>query len=527
MGVDRRVTAWIAIGIRWPFQHRTPAWQVLAIIALLAGSVILDALARPRRRKGMALRSAAGTCLLWLLTALPFGLFLAISGNWAASAGLALALVGLFTMISNAKRAMLGEALVFSDLALLGAVFRHPQFYFSALTRVQKALLAMAAPVVPLLLWAVFVAEWRSHLIGLAIMAGSSALLAGALRLQPWAGMARVPDSESDVQRHGLIATVFLYWMRWCKSADPAPLLPLPGKPQSDELAILIQCESFGDPAELFGETAPLLPGLEAARAVAWSQGRLHVHGFGAYTMRTEYGVLFGRSEEQLGFRRFDPFLTATGEASYALPARLKAAGWRSIFVHPHDMRFYNRSEIMAAGGFAELVGEDSFAPPSAGEGRYVTDAAMADEILKIAKGVQGATLIYAVTIENHGPWKADTTGDNLVGEYLRLLGNSDAMLGRLADGLAALQRPATLVFFGDHRPSIPGVCEPDVSGAAGDRHTPFVVLRFGRDGRPIVGEEGDLDLTPAQLHHHILDILRSSASRCHRAHQTIADGAG
>jgi phosphoglycerol transferase MdoB-like AlkP superfamily enzyme len=139
---------------------------------------------------------------------------------------------------------------------------------------------------------------------------------------------------------------------------------PLPASPRAapatpPELVVVIQCESFADPRDLFGARGEALPALEAARTAAFQWGNLEVSGFGAYTMRTEYGVLFGREEEALGFRRYDPFLTALGEASYALPARLP--GWHARFVHPHDMRFYGRDAIMPAGGFAELVGEEHF----------------------------------------------------------------------------------------------------------------------------------------------------------------------
>ncbi len=281
------------------------------------------------------------------------------------------------------------------------------------------------------------------------------------------------------------------------------PLDPLRGDPRPDGVAVVIQCESFADPAELFGDPALALPGLTAARANAWQWGDLLVGGFGAYTMRTEYGVLFGRSEAELGFRRFDPFLTALGEATFALPNRL--AGWRSVFVHPHDMRFYNRDQIMRAGGFAELVGEDRFNPPGADEGRYVTDAAMADKIADLVWTSDQPTLIYAVTIENHGPWEVDTGNlpDDLKQGYLRLVRNSDAMLTRLLADLASLRRPATLVFFGDHRPSIPGFSVP-----GGARHTPYVIVRLDAEGRCVRGEGTRADLTPAQLHHAILGLL-------------------
>lgn len=446
----------------------------------------------------------AGLGLLWLLALVPFGMFLAISGNVPASTGLALALIGLFTMISNAKRAMLGEALVFSDLALLGAVFRHPQFYFSALTKAQKTLLALACPVVPGLLWWVFVGDPRGHLAGVAVLVVSVMALRLTVKLPQWSRLAPVPDADGDVLRHGLIPAVFLHWLRWRSSNDPAPAANDVGRAaQPDELAIVIQCESFADPVALFGGSTPALPGLEAARASAWASGALMVSGFGAYTMRTEYGVLFGRSEGQLGFRRFDPFLTATREASFALPQRLKPSGWRSIFVHPHDMRFYNREAIMTAGGFAELVGEERFAPPAPGEGRYVTDAAMAAEILSLAKAATQPTLIYAVTIENHGPWKPSSQDGDLRSGYLRLVQKGDAMLDALHTALQAMKRPATLVFFGDHRPSIPGISNPD-----GARDTPYVVLRYDREGRVVGGDTAARNLEPAGLHHLILDAL-------------------
>ncbi|OYX92440.1 MAG: hypothetical protein B7Y74_12105, partial [Novosphingobium sp. 35-62-5] len=211
----------------------------------MAGSLILDALARPRSRAFFQMRSVAGIWLLWVLTSVPLALFLAISGNLPVSAGLALALVGLFTMVSNAKRAMLGEALVFSDLALLGAVFRHPQFYFSALTKGQKALLALACPIVPGLLWRVFVHDLYAHLSGLALLAAGLLLLRLAIRMPPWSRLAPVPDAEADVVRHGLIATVFLHWQRWRASDDPVPINAEIGRvPEPDELAIVIQCES-------------------------------------------------------------------------------------------------------------------------------------------------------------------------------------------------------------------------------------------------------------------------------------------
>lgn len=477
---------------------------MFAVFALMLGSLILTSCAQPRVRFFPPAYSLAGVVLLWLLAAIPTGFFLAISGNTPVSVGLALGLVGLFTMVSNAKRAMLGEALVFSDLALLRAVFRHPQFYFSALTKGQKAILVLACPAVPALLWGVFVADAHAHLAGAAVLVSVALILRMAIASRPWTELAQEPDAEADVLRHGLIPTIFMHWVRWRASLNPVAPKVLAGRmPERDELAIIIQCESFSDPVALFGDASLTLPGLEAARAKAWASGALQVSGFGAYTMRTEYGVLFGRSEQELGFRRFDPFLTAMQEIGFALPAKLQRAGWRSLFVHPHDMRFYNREAIMPAAGFAEIVGEDRFPPPPPAAGRYVTDAAIAAEILSLAQVAAMPTLIYGVTIENHGPWGAPSQVGGLRENYLRLLRNSDAMLATLHTALKELKRPATLVFFGDHCPSIPGVTTPH-----GMRDTPFVVLRFDRNGQEIQESGEAIKHTPAGLHHLVLQLL-------------------
>jgi len=478
----------------------------LTFAATLLGAGLLDALVRPGTgacSEGRGLRSGAGLWLLACITAALYGGFLAICGNAVVGMLLTATVQAFLVFASNAKCAMLGEPLLFSDLALIRAVFRHPQFYLSAVAVWQRVgAVIVTAVLLGLIAW-FSVAKVESHVGGLVLMGAGLGALALSLRLSPWRSLARDPSAHADTCRLGLLPTLLLYWLRWRAQCDPAPCPQT--IPQSaanpPEIIVVIQCESFGDPVEMFGDPALALPGLVSARESALQWGNLNVSGFGAYTMRTEYGVLFGRGEDVLEFRRYDPFLTATRDSSYALPARLAAQGdgYRSLFVHPHDMRFYGRERIMPAAGFAELVGEDRFAPPGPGEGRYVTDAAMADEIIALAQMASQPTLLYAVTIENHGPWETAYGIDRIDG-YMRLARKSDAMLCSLTERLGALGRSVLLVFFGDHRPSIPGAIAP-----GGDRHTPYVMVRIDTDGRAIPGDNRRVDLTPAGLHHAIL----------------------
>lgn len=480
--------------------------DVIFFIGMLLASVWLDARVRPRPAR---FRDAAGLLVLLLTMTGLFGLGLAVSGNSPVAALLAIALFALLAVASNAKRAMLGEPLVFSDLALIVAVVRHPRFYFTAIS-MRERWLAMIAVVLALgTLIALFSPAATPHLWGIALLLGAGGGVLALVRGTWFAAIATAPALDADLRRYGLIATLLLYWQRWRETSDPAPAAPIAAPDPSHcapQLIVIVQCESFADPVELTGDPARALPALDRSRQAAWQYGELEVSGFGAYTMRTEYGVLFGRDEAALGFRRYDPFLTAHGEKSHALSARLKAAGYHGCFAHPHDLRFYGRDRLMPAIGFDQLIGVDDFAPVPAGGGRYVDDQALGRALSTLIDASSGPSLFYAVTMENHGPWDKDREPGKEIGleAYLRHLQSSDAMLEGLCDRLAADERPALLVFFGDHRPSIPGILEP-----GGARHTPYVMLRFDGAGHTIPGK-GRVDLTPAQLHHAVLAAVAS-----------------
>jgi hypothetical protein len=492
------------------------AIDLITFLVMLACSSLLEAGVQPRMAGG---RDWKGRLLHVILVAGLFGFFLAISGNVQVAAVFAVVWVAVLTIASIAKRPMLGEPLVFSDVVLIVTIFRHPQFYFTALSTWQRCVLVLAAAGALFALTALFVASMTAHLAGIGLLVLSAGAFWFLVKSRAGARLACVPDVEGDVARYGLLATLVLYWLRWYETPDPPPLpaVALANPPaggsaaRPPELIVIVQCESFADPATLVDEPKHELSGLALARAQAWQWGRLQVENFGAYTMRTEFGVLFGRSQEALGFRRYDPFLTAKGEASYALPARLGPLGYRCQFVHPHDLRFYGRDQLMPAIGFDQLVGEDCFGAALPGF-RYVDDRTLGAALGDLVEQASGPTLIYAVTMENHGPWISDQPGESRGGldRYLHHVRNSDAMLSELAERLSSTGKSALLVFFGDHRPSIPGVTTPD-----GGRDTPYVIVRFSAEGRALGGLSEPVDLTPDELHHAIFEcILAEGADR-------------
>ncbi len=483
------------------------AFDAALFLCAAFGVVAIDWRARPR-----GVRGAAGLTVLLPTLLLGFALTLLVTGSAAAGAVVILATAAFLVLGSNAKFRMLGEPVCFSDAASLRMMMRHPGFYTAALSARARLAGVVAVLAVVAGLAAATNARPMPRLVavGLAVLAAAS--LRAALRRADARGIMVRPDLEADVARWGVIPTLVRYTQCWRQSADPPAPPALEPAPDPPTLVVVVQCESFVDPTAVPGLNAHIghvdLPGLARARRLALRHGALAVSGFGAYTMRTEYGVLFGRAEDELGFRRHDPYLTAGAERAHALPTRLAGLGYHSTFLHPYALEFYDRARLMPAIGFDTVLGPEAFGPAPARVGPYVADLSVVERIADALRDRAGPHFIYAVTMENHGPHDANRLPwcATPALAWAHHLGNADRMLDRLIDLLLAETRPSLLVFLGDHRPSIPGAIEP-----AGGRDTPYVAIRFdGHGGTCAPGEHAAC--TPAELHHLIIASLKKSS---------------
>lgn len=315
------------------------------------------------------------------------------------------------------------------------------------------------------------------------------------------------PCLWEDTQKHGLLPTFLLYAFRWTR-LRPLPVCPRlsPCETASDAV-IVVQCESFTDPAALKRQWSSL-PELKRCQTEAVQWGNLLPNGLGgAYTMRSEYGLLCGDDDASLSYRQFDPFLTAQHMASHSLAYRVSALYQNTFFVHPYDMRFYGRDKIMPSLGFGTLIGREAF-HNNMKVGPYIGDKSLTEYLSKQIRE-QDDFFTYCVTIENHGPWKAGRlnkdNGEDAWHEHAR---HGDEMLGKLYQAIKASGKDIMLVFFGDHRPALGPV--PPVEGL--ERSTPYVILR---PGSKVKGElqtvsKAPVPLTPAALHHTILGMISS-----------------
>jgi len=312
---------------------------------------------------------------------------------------------------------------------------------------------------------------------------------------------------------HGMIARA----ERTTRRAGAAPPVGTPKSTAAPrEPIVLVQSESFFDARRLHADVPrDLLPTFDACSATALQRGLLSVPGWGANTMRTEFAVLSGLSDVELGFDRFNPYHAFARRPVASLAWELRARGYRTVCVHPFDRRFFRRDIAMPNLGFDAFLGPESFVG-AACNGLYVTDEALAQRIVTLL-GSEGPNLfVFAITMENHGPWNGAVSGrepgrrvlamaapDAALRQYLDGLRNADRMLAVLSDALAK-EHPGLLGFYGDHLPSLPTVF--DAVGFS-DPRTDYLIWH------PAGGERVERDLAAHDLPRAVLARLDCSAA--------------
>lgn len=293
--------------------------------------------------------------------------------------------------------------------------------------------------------------------------------------------------------------------------AAVASLLALPQRPTPATVAsqrpdiVIVQSESFFDPGILasLDETRDLLPNLHQALAQGLG-GTMDPPTFGGGTLRTEFEVLTGiplAAYPQVEF----PYLQISQEKIPSIIRVADRAGYSTIAIHGNSGTFWNRSKAFQEIGFAQFLTKDDFPENAPLDGVYLSDAAMTDEIIRKLSNASSPTLIFAISIEAHGPYLGKGVADPARREaipaprglhddglreyrdYVYHIRNADQQLGRLWRFLTARHRPYILMFYGDHLPSLPHVYKQSDfdNGHSGPRQfVPWVIVGSGVDHR-------------------------------------------
>ncbi|MGO4126888.1 sulfatase-like hydrolase/transferase [Inquilinus sp. YAF38] len=452
------------------------------LIGLAGGAIAweaVDALARPRRGMFGGSRAAIpGRAVVFLLL---LGAWLGLFGRFWFALVASLVTLAILVAISNAKRRSLYEPLVFSDFAFILPMLRHPSLFYIE-RREGLALIGIAALLVAVIAaWVGIEPRSIPVPVQLALLAAEAVLLGLAAVAIPWPRaltFADPCDPRDTIRRFGLALSLPTAWLRWRgEGRRPLAAFATAGLRQDVDAVVVVQSESFMDLRRI--GIATELPEFDRLKSRAVAHGLLEVPCFGAYTLRPEIAAITGLGAAEQSFDGLHPYLRPQRFAPASLAAALRGQGWRTVFLHPYDERFFRRSEAIPALGFERFIGQRDL-PDAERCGYYISDAAVAGVIeqeLRRARDDGVRLFLVCVTMEAHDPFRPGRVPgrDEPLQQYLHHIGHADAMLARLAAHFDAAAERVLLAFYGDHAPVLKEV-DPEH-----ERRTDFMILDCGR----------------------------------------------
>ena len=427
----------------------------------------------------------------WAVQAGVFGLahgalLLLLGRPWFAAA-VVCALMLVVVVVNNAKVRALREPFVFADYEYFTDAIRHPRLFVPFLGWGNA--LAIAVGVVAALTLGLRIESAPAQRWALSGQFGAALGLIAVSALCLAAGARQAVrlsfEPGRDLDALGLVASL---WHGAMAARRPPPVLASP----FDELEVAqslsyllnpspslphlvaVQSESFFDPRPVCASIRrDVLVEFDRLTASALLHGELQVPAWGANTVRSEFAFVSGLDDALLGAHRFNPYhAVAAGWPVPTLASFLKRRGYRTVCIHPYPASFYRRDCVYPLLGFDEFIDVRSFADADRC-GPFVGDAAVAAKIAEIVESSSEPVFVFAITMENHGPLHLEKVAPTDAAElytdaqpagcddltiYLRHLRNADRMIGALRQSLGRSERPASLCWFGDHVPSMPGV---------------------------------------------------------------------
>jgi phosphoglycerol transferase MdoB-like AlkP superfamily enzyme len=193
----------------------------------------------------------------------------------------------------------------------------------------------------------------------------------------------------------------------------------------------------------------------------------LKVETFGGATWVSEFQFLTGLSSEAFEWMRFYVTTFMEGRIRHSLPQRLAACGYRTIYVTTGPLNFVNEGPFMRSLGFEEVY--DAVALGLAYHERDKQHYEAAFKLIDCSHNKDHRPIfLFTLTSAAHAPYnyrflpnikaQGEPYGNDAESEeYMRRLHIARADLQEFRKALEAgrKHRPALLVEFGDHHPSI------------------------------------------------------------------------
>jgi phosphoglycerol transferase MdoB-like AlkP superfamily enzyme len=476
--------------------------RILITAAILMSAVILcTAIAEPMPDSAIA-RLTPKALLINGLPVLYFYLaFLLILRRTLSATLLTVFICLAITLGNNFKFSIVSQPVVASDFIVFGQVLDNPvlfeKYFREQWYLVPLIVMLMVLPFLAMRFERLHVVDKRWTVVSVAL----GFLLLWQIQtvlLKPHAPLQQIytsmlpafdhHDPMTSVERHGLFATLI--------SSAGSSYFELPSVAVADEMLIrdfsgsiltpnhkaeplphlvVIQNEAFFDFRVLDAAFPPAAYAFWDRLKHNAQHGMTKVDTYGGATLRTEFALLTGIQASLFGAEMDYPYLTVVTAPFDSIPRYLKQLGYETTAIHPFHATFWRRNQAYQWLGFDSFLSISDF-PDSAYDGPYISDNAVCQKIGNLLQDSDRPRFIFAVTMENHGPWSFDrnqtgklpdfdTASYNLpehlelqLRRYLYHAQNAAKMASCIIDELAQSKRPGALLFLGDHAPAMPEV---------------------------------------------------------------------
>ncbi len=203
---------------------------------------------------------------------------------------------------------------------------------------------------------------------------------------------------------------------------------------------------------------------------------------FGGGTSNVEFEVLTGNSMSALPSGSV-PYQQYINKPLPSLASYFEDNGYKSLGIHSYEGWFWNRESVYKQLGFEGFMSKQYFQNPEY-KGIFISDDEVSRNIIKEVDGMERPMFIYAVTMQNHGPYDTprydsnpiQATGNltasaqSTLETYTHGAHDADQSLKMLIDHFKDSEEPTVIVFYGDHLPML-GLSY-DVYKQAGFIHT-------------------------------------------------------
>lgn len=246
----------------------------------------------------------------------------------------------------------------------------------------------------------------------------------------------------------------------------------------TDSTVVYVLSESFSDPSRVPGlkTNKDSMPNIRKIKAGTTS-GLMLSSGYGGGTANLEYMGLSGLSMANFESSLSSPYQQLVPSQHWTPTInQLWGAPVNSLGYHPYESSMYSRATNYKKFGFSHfytLTGPDVIKyQDKIDESPYVSDKSSYDSALEGIKSGKTNKFIQIITIQNHMPYHEwyenndytaeSTTGTPLgddeqqsIETYQKGVEITDQATQEFLNELDALDKPVTVVFYGDHLPGI------------------------------------------------------------------------